>query len=62
MTLVDEESGLMDSEPERKRKKIEDSSLGKSVVPDVPEGKVKTTFFPYPCEIKIQNRNKCSVV
>ncbi|XP_032729567.1 zinc finger protein 638 isoform X5 [Lontra canadensis] len=34
---VDEESGLKDSEPERKRKKIEDSSLGKSVVPDVPE-------------------------
>lgn len=61
MTLVDEESGLMDSEPERKRQKIEDS-LGKSVAPDVPEGKVKMTFFPYPCEIKIQNRNKCSVV
>ncbi|XP_077912544.1 zinc finger protein 638 isoform X6 [Halichoerus grypus] len=34
---VDDESGLKDSEPERKRKKIEDSSLGKSVVPDVPE-------------------------
>lgn len=34
---VDEESGLKDSEPERKRKKIEDSSLGKSGVPDVPE-------------------------
>ncbi|XP_026928039.1 zinc finger protein 638 isoform X4 [Acinonyx jubatus] len=33
---VDEESALKDSEPERKRKKIEDS-LGKSVVPDVPE-------------------------
>uniref|UniRef100_A0A8C0JNB4 Zinc finger protein 638 n=1 Tax=Canis lupus dingo TaxID=286419 RepID=A0A8C0JNB4_CANLU len=35
--LLDEESGLKDSEPERKRKKIEDSSLGKSGVPDVPE-------------------------
>uniref|UniRef100_A0A8C3W5X9 Zinc finger protein 638 n=1 Tax=Catagonus wagneri TaxID=51154 RepID=A0A8C3W5X9_9CETA len=34
---VDEELGLKDSEPERKRKKIEDSSLGKSVTPDVPE-------------------------
>ncbi|XP_058406968.1 zinc finger protein 638 isoform X6 [Diceros bicornis minor] len=34
---VDEESGLKDSEPERKRKKIEDSSLGKSVASDVPE-------------------------
>ncbi|ELW64045.1 Zinc finger protein 638 [Tupaia chinensis] len=34
---VDEESGLKDSEPERKRKKIDDSSLGKSVVPDVSE-------------------------
>uniref|UniRef100_A0A452RP27 Zinc finger protein 638 n=1 Tax=Ursus americanus TaxID=9643 RepID=A0A452RP27_URSAM len=34
---VDEESGLKDSEPARKRKKIEDSSLGRSVVPDVPE-------------------------
>uniref|UniRef100_A0A8C4LMM9 Zinc finger protein 638 n=1 Tax=Equus asinus asinus TaxID=83772 RepID=A0A8C4LMM9_EQUAS len=34
---VDEESGLKDSEPERKRKKTEDSSLGKSVAPDVPE-------------------------
>nr|XP_058935720.1 zinc finger protein 638 isoform X6 [Kogia breviceps] len=34
---VDEESGLMDSEPERKRKKIEDSFFGKSVAPDVPE-------------------------
>uniref|UniRef100_A0A452VA39 Zinc finger protein 638 n=1 Tax=Ursus maritimus TaxID=29073 RepID=A0A452VA39_URSMA len=33
----DEESGLKDSEPARKRKKIEDSSLGRSVVPDVPE-------------------------
>ncbi|XP_057597157.1 zinc finger protein 638 isoform X4 [Hippopotamus amphibius kiboko] len=33
---VDDESGL-DSEPEQKRKKIEDSSLGKSVAPDVPE-------------------------
>ncbi|KAI5145755.1 hypothetical protein MUG91_G58n68 [Manis pentadactyla] len=38
ITEVDEESGLKDSEPERKRKKIEDSSLGKSVAPDVPEG------------------------
>ncbi|XP_045835188.1 zinc finger protein 638 isoform X4 [Meles meles] len=35
--LAVDESGLKDSEPERKRKKIEDSSLGKSVVPDVPE-------------------------
>uniref|UniRef100_A0A2I2ZNX7 Zinc finger protein 638 n=2 Tax=Gorilla gorilla gorilla TaxID=9595 RepID=A0A2I2ZNX7_GORGO len=34
---VDEESGLKDSEPERKRKKTEDSSSGKSVAPDVPE-------------------------
>uniref|UniRef100_A0A4X1W378 Zinc finger protein 638 n=1 Tax=Sus scrofa TaxID=9823 RepID=A0A4X1W378_PIG len=34
---VDEEPGLKDSEPERKRKKIEDSSSGKSVAPDVPE-------------------------
>ncbi|XP_053442904.1 zinc finger protein 638 isoform X2 [Nycticebus coucang] len=37
MSEVDEESGLKDSEPERKRKKIEDSSLGKSVASDVPE-------------------------
>lgn len=44
MILVDEESGLKDSEPERKRKKIEDS-LGKSVAPDVPEGKVNMPFF-----------------
>ncbi|XP_008577364.1 PREDICTED: LOW QUALITY PROTEIN: zinc finger protein 638 [Galeopterus variegatus] len=36
MSEVDEESGLRDSEPERKRKRIEDSSLDKSVVPDVP--------------------------
>lgn len=35
---MDEEPGLKDSEPERKRKKIEDSSSGKSVAPDVPEG------------------------
>ncbi|XP_077815569.1 zinc finger protein 638 isoform X8 [Macaca mulatta] len=34
---VDEESGLKDSEPERKRKKTEDSSSGKSVASDVPE-------------------------
>ncbi|XP_072793681.1 zinc finger protein 638 isoform X2 [Vicugna pacos] len=34
---VDEESELKDSEPERKRKKTEDDSLGKSVAPDVPE-------------------------
>uniref|UniRef100_A0A8C9QBG8 Zinc finger protein 638 n=1 Tax=Spermophilus dauricus TaxID=99837 RepID=A0A8C9QBG8_SPEDA len=34
---VDEESGLKDSEPDRKRKKTEDPSLGKSVAPDVPE-------------------------
>ncbi|XP_023371033.1 zinc finger protein 638 isoform X2 [Otolemur garnettii] len=37
MSEVDEESGLKDLEPERKRKKIEDSSLGKSVASDVPE-------------------------
>uniref|UniRef100_A0A8C9ACZ0 Zinc finger protein 638 n=1 Tax=Prolemur simus TaxID=1328070 RepID=A0A8C9ACZ0_PROSS len=37
MSEVDEESGLKDTEPERKRKKIEDSSLGESVAPDVPE-------------------------
>ncbi|XP_045405783.1 zinc finger protein 638 isoform X3 [Lemur catta] len=37
MNEVDEESGLKDTEPERKRKKIEDSSLGESVAPDVPE-------------------------
>ncbi|EPY87378.1 hypothetical protein CB1_000252004 [Camelus ferus] len=34
---VDEESELKDSEPERKRKKIEDDSLGKSMASDVPE-------------------------
>ncbi|XP_005385658.2 PREDICTED: zinc finger protein 638 [Chinchilla lanigera] len=34
---VDEESELKDLEPDRKRKKIEDSSSGKSVTPDVPE-------------------------
>ncbi|XP_066234106.1 zinc finger protein 638 isoform X1 [Saccopteryx leptura] len=33
----DEESGFKDSEPEQKRKKIEDSSLGKSVAADVSE-------------------------
>lgn len=33
---ISEESGLEDSEPEQKRKKIEDSS-GRSVAPDVPE-------------------------
>uniref|UniRef100_A0A8C2V4I1 Zinc finger protein 638 n=1 Tax=Chinchilla lanigera TaxID=34839 RepID=A0A8C2V4I1_CHILA len=33
----DEESELKDLEPDRKRKKIEDSSSGKSVTPDVPE-------------------------
>ncbi|KAK2500171.1 hypothetical protein MC885_002175, partial [Smutsia gigantea] len=38
ITEVDEESGLKDSEPERKRKKIEDSSLERSVAPDVLEG------------------------
>ncbi|XP_012501951.1 PREDICTED: zinc finger protein 638 isoform X2 [Propithecus coquereli] len=38
MSEVDEESGLKDSEPERKRKKTEDSSLDESVAPDVPEG------------------------
>nr|XP_012605519.1 zinc finger protein 638 isoform X4 [Microcebus murinus] len=37
MSEADEESGLKDSEPERKRKKIEDSSLDESVAPDVPE-------------------------
>uniref|UniRef100_A0A8D2JT36 Zinc finger protein 638 n=1 Tax=Sciurus vulgaris TaxID=55149 RepID=A0A8D2JT36_SCIVU len=31
------ESGLKDSEPDGKRKKIEDSSLGKSVTPDILE-------------------------
>lgn len=61
MILVDEESALKDSEPERKRKKIEDS-LGKSVVPDVPEGKNKHDIFPSPYEIKVQNRSKRSVV
>ncbi|MBZ3869765.1 Zinc finger protein 638 [Sciurus carolinensis] len=34
---VDEESGLKDSEPDGKRKKIEDSCLGKSVTPDILE-------------------------
>lgn len=34
---VDEESGFKDLEPERKRKKIEDSSLGKSAATDVSE-------------------------
>ncbi|KAG8518702.1 Zinc finger protein 638, partial [Galemys pyrenaicus] len=34
---VDEDSELRDSEPERKRKKIEDSCLEKSVASDVPE-------------------------
>ncbi|XP_078205212.1 zinc finger protein 638 isoform X6 [Callithrix jacchus] len=37
MSEVDEESGLKDSEPERKRKKTEDPSLCKSVASDVPE-------------------------
>ncbi|XP_054557693.1 zinc finger protein 638 isoform X2 [Talpa occidentalis] len=37
MTEVDEDSELKDSEPERKRKKIEDSCLEKSVASDVPE-------------------------
>lgn len=45
MTVVDEESGFKDLEPERKRKKIEDSSLGKSAAADVSEGKVTKTFF-----------------
>jgi hypothetical protein len=62
MTLVDEESELKDSEPDRKRQKTEDDSLGKSVVPDAPEGKVKMKFFPYIYEMKIQHPNKCSVV
>lgn len=44
MTLVDEESGLKDSEPEGKRRKTEDS-VGKSVAAEVPGGKVKITFF-----------------
>lgn len=61
MTLVDEESGLKDSEPEGKRKRIEDC-LGKSVAEDIPEGKVKMIFFPYPHEIKIQYPDKSSVV
>lgn len=53
MTLVDEESELKDLEPEQKRKKIEDS-LGRSVASDIPEGKVKLTFFfPYSYEVKI---------
>nr|XP_058134868.1 zinc finger protein 638 isoform X3 [Dasypus novemcinctus] len=34
---VDDESGLNDTEPERKRKKIEDSSLGTSDAADTPE-------------------------
>nr|XP_051698745.1 zinc finger protein 638 isoform X4 [Oryctolagus cuniculus] len=34
---VDEDPGLKDSEPERKRKKTEDSSLGKLGAPDTPE-------------------------
>ncbi|KAF6107228.1 zinc finger protein 638 [Phyllostomus discolor] len=34
---VDEESGFKDLEPERKRKKIEDSSLGKSAAADASE-------------------------
>lgn len=37
MALVDEDPGLKDSEPERKRKKTEDSSLGKLGAPDTPE-------------------------
>lgn len=40
MTLV-EEAELNDSEPDEKRKKTEDSPVGKSVTPDVPGGKVK---------------------
>lgn len=56
MTLVDEESGLKESEPERKRKKIEDSSLGKSVAPDVPEGEVKMTLFPYTYKLKFSTK------
>ncbi|XP_023574170.1 zinc finger protein 638 [Octodon degus] len=36
---ANEESELKDLEPDRKRKKIEDSSLSKSVTPDVPEAK-----------------------
>ncbi|XP_008822924.1 zinc finger protein 638 isoform X1 [Nannospalax galili] len=35
---VDEEAEIKDSEPEEKRKKTEDSPLGKSVAPDVSEG------------------------
>lgn len=45
MTLVDEESDFKDSEPERKRKKIEDSSLGTPVAADVSEGKVTMALF-----------------
>nr|XP_035128219.2 zinc finger protein 638 isoform X3 [Callithrix jacchus] len=43
MSEVDEESGLKDSEPERKRKKTEDPSLCKSVASDVPEGEKAMT-------------------
>uniref|UniRef100_A0A8C6QRC8 Zinc finger protein 638 n=1 Tax=Nannospalax galili TaxID=1026970 RepID=A0A8C6QRC8_NANGA len=35
---IDEEAEIKDSEPEEKRKKTEDSPLGKSVAPDVSEG------------------------
>ncbi|KAM6179350.1 zinc finger protein 638 isoform 2-T2 [Erethizon dorsatum] len=40
---ANEESELKDLEPDRKRKKIEDSSSGKSVTPDVPEGEKAMT-------------------
>ncbi|XP_055256536.1 zinc finger protein 638 isoform X2 [Moschus berezovskii] len=49
---VGEESGLEDSEPEQKRKKIEDSS-GRSVAPDVPEDFLvpKAGFFCPICSL-----------
>lgn len=45
MTLVGEESDFKDSEPERKRKKIEDPSLGTPVAADVSKGKVTIALF-----------------
>lgn len=44
MTLV-EEAELKDLEPDEKRKKTEDSSVGKSVTPDVSGGKVRSDIF-----------------
>lgn len=40
MTLVDD-AELKDSEPDEKRRKTQDSSVGKSMTSDVPGGKVK---------------------